>query len=115
RCWLRSARRGHKRGWDVASEVGAAFVSLIPSARGFSKAVRAQLRNALKQFDNRVDLATQVDKGQAAKAGREASRAANEAAGPIQLRVDLDRRNLRRAVPALGAIPKVLAVSTVGL
>lgn len=99
----------------MASEVGAAFVSLIPSARGFSKAVRAQLRNALKQFDNRVDLATQVDKGQAAKAGQEASRVANEAAGPIQLRVDLDRRNLRRAVPALGAIPKVLAVSTVGL
>ena len=78
----------------MAEEVGQAYVSLIPSARGFSRAARRELKLALATVEGTVKLKPDVDSAKAAAAGREASVIANEAAGPIRLQVSVLRGDL---------------------
>lgn len=88
----------------MAEEVGSAFVSLIPSARGFSRIARRQLRTALTGVSGDVPLHPGVNRGEAARAGRQASRTAQAAAPAVELPVDIDRASLRRALSGLAGL-----------
>src|SRR5690606_16967930 len=97
----------------MATEVGSAYVSLLPSARGFGAAARKELRQALVGVDGQVQLTPDVDRAEAAAAGRRMAETAEAAAGAVELRVDVDRRSLRQLLPSLarlgGAATKVSA------
>lgn len=99
----------------MASEVGSAFVSLLPSARGFSGRARRELKAALTGVSGDVKLDPSVSKADAAAAGRSASATAQAAARPIRLPVDVDRRDLSALVPAMASAGKALTVGVVGL
>lgn len=99
----------------MAEEVGSAFVSLIPSARGFSRIARREVRAALAGVSGEVRLIPVLDQRQAAAAGRRAARVAQAAAGTVDLRVGLDRRSLSRVISSLAGFGRVATLATGGL
>jgi hypothetical protein len=88
----------------VAEEVGAAFVSLVPSARGFSAKTRAELRRELAGTDIPVSVAPKVDRAQLTRALTGAT-AGQRGAVPVATNVDPAqlRRQTRTAILATEA------------
>lgn len=107
----------------MAEEVGAAFVSLVPSARGFSTKARAALKEELagKDFEvpitpkvdradvtralagatagqrGGVEVDTKVDDGQLRREVRTAVIATEATRPTVHVRIEVDRNTLRRA------------------
>jgi phage-related protein len=112
----------------VAEEVGAAFVSLVPSARGFSAKARAALKEELagKDFEvpitpkvdradvtralagatagqrGGVEVDTKVDDGQLRREVRTAVIATEATRPTVHVRIEVDRNTLRRSLAGLG-------------
>lgn len=73
----------------MAEEVGAAFVSLLPSMRGFSRAVRAGLKKELAGVDIPVAVRPEIDQAAVTRA---------LAGGQVTLGVDVDRTQVQAAL-----------------
>jgi hypothetical protein len=88
----------------VAEEVGAAFVSLVPSARGFSTKARAEIRREMAGKDIAIPVTPEVDRAQLTRALTGAT-AGQRGAVPVATNVDPAqlRRQTRTAVAATQA------------
>jgi hypothetical protein len=88
----------------VAEEVGAAFVSLVPSARGFSTKARAEIRREMAGKDIAIPVTPEVDRAQLTRALTGAT-AGQRGAVPVATNVDPAqlRRQTRTAVAATEA------------
>lgn len=100
----------------MAEEVGHAFVSLLPSARGFSARARKELKTALAGVSGEVQLEPDVDVTDAAAAGVTMSNVAEEAAPPVELKPKVNRRLVARAFrAAFTSNPQILQAMRTGI
>lgn len=74
----------------MAEEVGAAWVSLMPSARGFSKRARAELKSELAGFDVPISVRPEIDQAAVTRALTTGQR--------ITVGVDVDRTQVQAAL-----------------
>ncbi len=79
----------------MAEEVGAGYVSLVPSMRGWSTKVKAELKKALKGVDAEVPVTLVFDKAKFAAAIKAQH-------GSIRVPVDLDTKSYRAQLAMLG-------------
>lgn len=99
----------------MAEEVGLAYVTLIPSLRGFSKIAKKELKAALRGVDDKVTLTVvpKLDKAKAASVGHQASSLAQRAVKPVNIPIKFDSRRLQKLVGGIGK--SVTSVATGGL
>ncbi|MGH3878070.1 MAG: hypothetical protein ACRDSK_13655 [Actinophytocola sp.] len=93
----------------MAEEVGVAYVSILPSLKGFSRRVRAELK---KQFARPVEIPVTVDKRQVTKEARAAGATARKAVPPLDLKARTDRAQVAKTAKEAGraanrAVPKL--------
>jgi phage-related protein len=95
--------------------VGLAYVTLIPSLRGFSKIAKRELKAALRGVDDTIQLKVepQLDKSKAAAVGRQASALAQRAVKPVEIPIKFDSRRLKGLLTGIGA--KVGSLASVGV
>lgn len=91
-------------------------MSLVPSARGFSRIARRELRTALAGVEGEVPITPDVDTAAAAAAGQRVSAVAQAAADPVEVPVDVDRRRVARAFRrAFAGNPQLLQALRTGV
>lgn len=83
----------------MANEVGKAYVTIIPSMRGFSNAIRRQIREELRDVDTAIKANVDFDAHQVATEAAEAIKAAQAAVPDLKgVAIDVDRDGLIRKV-----------------
>lgn len=85
----------------MANEVGKAYVSIIPSMRGFSDDIRRQLRNELRGVEAEVKGKIDFNPAQATKDATEAIKAAQAAVPDLKgIKLEFDDNGLLKKVTA---------------
>jgi phage-related protein len=79
----------------MAIEAGAAYISLLPSLRGFSARVRRELKTELRGLGDDFKIEPKVDIRTAVAEARQAVRAAQASAPPLRITPEIDRKVLR--------------------
>lgn len=94
----------------MAAEVGSAYVSIIPSLKGFSARIRAELKSALASVDDTLELKAELRASQVAGEVRRAADAAEKSA-EIDYGSDVDTNEVVRSARTAAKVATAAAPS----
>lgn len=98
----------------MAIEVGAAYVPLLPSLKGFSRRVKAELKSELARIDEKIKIGAGVDSKGVTRETQRAAQLAEKTTAPIKLSVALDNDRIKQAASGIAGLLASAGQLTVG-